>query len=109
MTDAPSDPTGGFEKPTDNSTAASATATGDSDDTTCYRCGDSLFEAHRIRLSAVHSGSLANRCLDVERRICLDCLAAIGLLEFDRDELDRSPDGPTPATGECPPIRSRLG
>lgn len=48
----------------------------------CDRCDDSLDGAHSIRLSASHRGPLADRYLDVDRRVCVDCLAAIGMLEF---------------------------
>ncbi|WP_254864462.1 hypothetical protein [Halovivax gelatinilyticus] len=81
----------------------------ESNDQACYRCGDSLHDAHRIRLSAAHSGPLGDRCLDVERPICPDCLAGIGMLEFDLNSMDESPDPATPTRGECPPVRSRPG
>lgn len=48
----------------------------------CYRCGDLLTETHWIRLSAAHQGPAASTYRDVDRPICPDCLAAIGLLEI---------------------------
>nr|WP_247728538.1 hypothetical protein [Halovivax limisalsi] len=49
----------------------------------CDRCGDSLPGSHWIRLSAIHRGAGAERYLDVDRRICADCVAALGMLEFE--------------------------
>lgn len=54
-------------------------------DPACVRCGRGLTERHWIRLVAVHQGTLADRYRDTENRICIDCLAALGLLEFELD------------------------
>ena len=60
----------------------------------CYRCDASLDNTHRIQLSSTHEGKCTDRFDDVDRRICLDCLAAIGMLEF----ADASPDRGEPTS-----------
>ncbi|WP_254863917.1 hypothetical protein [Halovivax gelatinilyticus] len=47
----------------------------------CYRCTDTR-RGGRVRLSVTHRRDVRHRYRDVERTICLDCLAAIGLLEL---------------------------
>lgn len=49
----------------------------------CFRCDDPLDGAHWVRLTVVHQGDVAEDYTDVETRVCPDCLAAMGLLEFD--------------------------
>ncbi|WP_247731038.1 hypothetical protein [Halovivax limisalsi] len=48
----------------------------------CERCGQELTDAHSVRLVAVHEGAHADRYRDVEKHVCGDCVAALGLLAF---------------------------
>lgn len=59
----------------------------------CERCEEELTERHWARLIAKHQGELADRYAEGERRICVDCVAALGLLEFagKRTETTESP------------------
>ena len=56
----------------------------------CYRCATSLDDTPWARRFASHREPHADRYVDVEKRICLDCLAGLGLLAFARDRRDRS-------------------
>ncbi|WP_254861744.1 hypothetical protein [Halovivax gelatinilyticus] len=58
----------------------------------CYRCNDSLDGRHWIRLTTEHRGAVADNYRDVERLVCPDCLAGIGLLEIDPEWDDQKPD-----------------
>lgn len=49
----------------------------------CERCGAELTDEHWVRLRAVHRGRSADRYADSEVRICVDCLAAMGMLDLD--------------------------
>ncbi|WP_254864083.1 hypothetical protein [Halovivax gelatinilyticus] len=62
---------------------------GPPDRPTCYRCGDALDLAHWATIAASHSDK-TDRYRDVSTRICLDCLAGIGLLELTDDPRERS-------------------
>nr|WP_247728619.1 hypothetical protein [Halovivax limisalsi] len=48
----------------------------------CERCGVELKGAHWVRLMACHQGAPNERYRDSEMRICVDCLAALGMLEI---------------------------
>lgn len=52
-------------------------------DDPCPRCGRDLETTHWASLRAVHGGPLSYRYEDLEKRLCVDCIAAIGMLEFD--------------------------
>ncbi|WP_247730688.1 hypothetical protein [Halovivax limisalsi] len=52
-------------------------------DPDCERCGAGLTDDHWVRLRAFHQGTLVDRYRDSEKRICSDCLAALGMLEFE--------------------------
>lgn len=55
---------------------------------TCYRCDDRLDDAHQIHLTSTHEGDDTDHYQDVDRRVCLDFLAAIWMLELDREVED---------------------
>jgi len=52
-------------------------------DDPCERCGADLERVHWARLRAVHDGPSAGHYRNAEKRICVDCVAALGLLAFD--------------------------
>ncbi|WP_247730268.1 hypothetical protein [Halovivax limisalsi] len=54
----------------------------------CERCGQGLGLEHSVRLVARHEGARSNRYRDVERYVCGDCVAALGMLEFEERESD---------------------
>ncbi|WP_254863888.1 hypothetical protein [Halovivax gelatinilyticus] len=54
------------------------------DGSACYRCGGTR-RGGRVRLSATHRRDVVHRFRDVQRTICLDCLAGIGMLELCED------------------------
>lgn len=62
----------------------------------CERCGTELTDEHWVRLRAVHRGQSADRYADTELRICVDCLAAMGMLDLDA------------STGSSGRVRERL-
>ncbi|WP_254864171.1 hypothetical protein [Halovivax gelatinilyticus] len=73
----------------------------------CYRCNDSLDGCHWIRLTTEHRGAVADNYRDVERFVCPDCLAAIGLLEIERSaDPARTTEAPTDVPGQ-PGVRSK--
>lgn len=51
----------------------------------CERCGVVLTETDWVRLKAIHQGTSSERYRDSEKRVCVDCLAAIGMLEIETD------------------------
>lgn len=55
----------------------------------CYRCEAPLDDVCWARISTTHEDD-DNRYADVERRICVDCLAGIGLLAFARERRNQS-------------------
>ncbi|MFC3958167.1 hypothetical protein [Halovivax cerinus] len=52
-------------------------------DDPCPRCGQDLAKTYWAYVRAVHEGPLSYRYADSEKRLCVDCIAAIGMLEFD--------------------------
>lgn len=62
----------------------------------CQRCGTKLTDEHWVRLRAVHRGRSADQYVDSELRICVDCLAALGMLDLDA------------STGSTGRVRERL-
>ncbi|ELZ11095.1 hypothetical protein C479_07298 [Halovivax asiaticus JCM 14624] len=58
-------------------------------DDPCPRCGQDLATTYSASVRAVHEGPLSERYADAERRLCVDCIAAIGLLEFDTGRVSR--------------------
>lgn len=64
----------------------------------CKRCGVGLTADHWIRLEALHQGTFSDRYRDSERRVCVDCLAAMGMLEFDIENISSS--GVNPRAGD---------
>lgn len=61
----------------------SIASSGQSENPPCYRCAELLDGGHWVKLSIVHQNPLVDRFTDVEKRVCLDCVAAIGLLKFE--------------------------
>ncbi|WP_247730909.1 hypothetical protein [Halovivax limisalsi] len=59
---------------------------GPSPDRSCERCGQELTPKHSVRLVACHEGASSDRYRDVETYVCGDCVAALGMLEFERVE-----------------------
>jgi len=51
-------------------------------DPACERCEVGLTADHWVRLEALHQGTLSDRYQDSEKLICVDCVAALGMLEF---------------------------
>ncbi len=49
----------------------------------CDRCGTGLTTEHWVCLRAEHRGQLADWYTASEKRICADCLAALGMLDLD--------------------------
>ncbi|ELZ12316.1 hypothetical protein C477_23296, partial [Haloterrigena salina JCM 13891] len=49
----------------------------------CPRCGQDLEQTDWAKLRAVHDGPSAAGYRDSEKRMCVDCLAALGMLEFE--------------------------
>lgn len=66
---------------------ATAEPGSETEERVCYRCDDPIGDAHEICLTVVHQGVHADRYSGVNRQICPDCPAAIGLLEFEVDEI----------------------
>ncbi|AGB16715.1 hypothetical protein Halru_2126 [Halovivax ruber XH-70] len=56
-------------------------------DDPCPRCGVDLERTYWARLRAVHDGRLSDRYRNSEKRLCVDCLAALGMLEFDMGQV----------------------
>ncbi|AGB16757.1 hypothetical protein Halru_2169 [Halovivax ruber XH-70] len=48
----------------------------------CERCNVELTADHWVRLEALHQGTKSDRYEDGVRLVCVDCVAALGLLEF---------------------------
>lgn len=53
---------------------------------TCERCGAGLTDEHWVRLRAIHQGTSADRYRNSEKKVCPDCLAALGMLEMGATE-----------------------
>ena len=75
---------------------------------TCYRCNTALTNTHQIHLTSTHEGDDTGHYQDVDRRVCLDCLAAIGMLELNKqpaqDEASKAP-----LQSRFSPVRSLRG
>ncbi|AGB14699.1 hypothetical protein Halru_0045 [Halovivax ruber XH-70] len=52
-------------------------------DDPCERCRADLAQTDWAKLRAVHDGPSASGYRDAEKRVCVDCLAALGMLEFE--------------------------
>ncbi|WP_254864481.1 hypothetical protein [Halovivax gelatinilyticus] len=57
-------------------------------DRTCYRCDRDVATEYYFRLSATPRSATRDRFRPVTRTCCPDCVAALGLLEFDERWLD---------------------
>ncbi|ELZ12566.1 hypothetical protein C479_04197 [Halovivax asiaticus JCM 14624] len=52
-------------------------------DEPCERCCADLEETHWAKLRAIPDGPSASGYRESEKRVCVDCLAALGMLEFE--------------------------
>ncbi|WP_254861601.1 hypothetical protein [Halovivax gelatinilyticus] len=62
--------------------AIGALESDDGADRTCYRCGRDVAPHRLVRLSAEPRPAVRERYRALTRECCLDCAAAIGMLEF---------------------------
>ncbi|MFC3959721.1 hypothetical protein [Halovivax cerinus] len=54
-------------------------------DDPCPRCGQDLQKTYWAYVRTAHEGPLSYRYEDTEKRLCVDCIAAIGMLELAMD------------------------
>ena len=88
---------------------AAATSRSKEDARSCYRCDGPLADGHQIRLTVAHQGVHADRFSGVNRQICLDCLAAIGLLEFAVDDAESNETPVSLWKDRLAPVRALRG
>lgn len=56
----------------------------------CARCNEPVdHDVHWVSIEVTHHGAAADRYRDLSRKLCVDCLAAIGLLAFPIEEGER--------------------
>ncbi|ELZ13438.1 hypothetical protein C479_01296 [Halovivax asiaticus JCM 14624] len=59
-------------------------------DPACERCEVGLTADHWVRLEALHQGTNAEYYIDSKKLVCVDCVAAMGMLEFDREAVEQN-------------------